>query len=212
MESKAFTLTLKNNPMLSVKVIPGHFTTSNSHLSHFIDVGTLKSNAIVAREAARELAIPYSYNKYIETIVCMERTEVIGAYLAEELMQKGMSAMLDGGISVVTPINNNLGNLSFQSSTVKCVLNKSILLLATSVSSGRTLNGAIDCISYYGGRLTGISSLFIALNDTQGLEINSLFSSDEIAGYMKYSSRNCDICRAGIKLDALVSSEGYTKL
>jgi len=212
MESKAFNLSLKNNPAVTVKVIPGHFTTSSSHLTHFIDVGSLKSNAVVAREAARELAVPYSYNKYIETIVCMERTEVIGAYLAEELMQKGMSSVIDNGIFVVTPINNNLGNLSFQSSTVKCVLNKNILLLVTSVSSGHTLNGAIDCITYYGGRLTGISALFLALKDTQDLEINSLFTSDEIPGYMKYGSRDCDMCRAGQKLDALISSEGYTKL
>jgi len=212
MDTKTFSVSLKNNPSVSVKVLSGHFTTSSAHVSHFIDVGSLKSNAVAAREAAREMAAPYAYNTLIETIVCMERTEVIGAYLAEELMQKGMSSVVDNEIYIVTPINNNLGSLSFQSSTIKCVMNKNVLLLVTSVSSGHTLNGAIDCITYYGGRLAGISCLFLALADTQGQTISSLFNSDDIPGYVKYGSRNCGMCQAGQKLDALISSEGYTKL
>ena len=115
-------------------------------------------------------------------------------------------------VYVTTPINNNLGSLFFLSSTIKCILNKNVILLVTSVSSGSTLDGALDCVGYYGGNLVGISSLFLAAPNEQEQEINAVFTSEDIPGYTIYRSRNCAMCRAGQKLDALISSEGYMKI
>ena len=197
-----------------MKVIPGHFTTSNAHLSHYLDVSGLKSNALVARDVARELATPYLSSSFVEAIVCMERTEVIGAFLAQELLQGGVSAIngVGGEIHVVSPITNSLGQLSFKSSTIKLITNRNVILLVASISSGRTLDSALDCMAYYNAKIAGISALFLALHDTQEQNIHTLFTSADIPGYQIFSSRKCEMCQAGQKLDALISSEGYTKI
>jgi orotate phosphoribosyltransferase len=143
----------------------------------------------------------------------LERTEVIGAYLAEELLQPGKAIVnTHSEIFVVTPISNNIGNLSFQSSMIKRITNRNILLLTATIASGRTLDGALDCISYYGGSIAGISSLFTVPNDIIEHEINSMFTNEDIPGYTIYSSRDCAMCKSGQKLDALISSEGYTMI
>lgn len=213
MKSKSFLVPLEKNPLITMTVIPGHFTTSSSHISHYLDVSGLKSNALVARDVARELAIPYLSSKLIDTIVCMERTEVIGAYLAEELLQSGPSVVnADSEIYVVTPISNNIGTLSFQSSMIKRIVGRNILLLTASISSGRTLDSALDCVAYYGGKIVGISALFVVPNDKYEHEIHPLFTSQDIPDYRMYRARDCELCRAGRKLDAQISSEGYTKI
>jgi orotate phosphoribosyltransferase len=213
MEKRGFAVSLENNPRIAMQVIPGHFTTSSVHLSHYLDMGGLKSDARLARDVARELAIPYQLSTPVDTIVCMERTEVIGAYLAEELMQSGVSTINDGNvIRIVTPTSNNLGHLSFPSSTVTEIMSKNVLLLTTSVSSGLSLDSALDCISYYHGKIAGISALFSVSSVEEELHIHAIFNSKDIPGYAIYSSRQCALCQAGIKLDALISSEGYTKI
>jgi orotate phosphoribosyltransferase len=143
----------------------------------------------------------------------MEKTEVIGAYLAQELLQHGTTVMnSDSEINVVTPTNNVNGNMIFQDNIVQLISNKHIILLVASVSSARALHIAMDCISYYGGRLAGISALFVASPDKQREKINALFTSDDIPGYKLFSTAECDMCKVGQKLDAIVSSEGYTKI
>jgi len=213
MDSKSFKVSLKRNPSISMNVMAGHFTTSNAHISHYLDVSALKANAKLACEVAKELAEPYVSSVLIETIICLERTEVIGAFLAQELTQSGIGMINSGAeIYVVTPISNDIGQLSFQSSMIKQILNKNILLLTNTVSSGRSLNSALDCISYYHGKVAGISALFMASPNDSDYKLNTIFTPDDIPNYKIYKSRNCEMCRAGQKLDALVSSEGYTKI
>ena len=213
MERKAFRVSLEKNPLITMKVIPGHFTTSNAHVNHYLDVSDIKSNALIARDVARELAIPYLTSTMVETIVCMERTEVVGAYLAEELLQDGMSVINSSGeIHVVTPINSNNRTLIFQDSTIEWISNKSILLLVASISSGRTVKSALDCLEYYNGNVVGISSLFLASHEKQVKKVHALFTSEDIPGYRLRGSGECEMCAAGKKLDAIISSEGYTKI
>ena len=213
MERKAFRISLEKNPLITMKVIPGHFTTSNAHVSHYIELCDMKSNALIARDVARELAIPYLTTTMVETIVCMERTEVVGAYLAEELLQEGLSVVNSSGeIHVVTPINTNNRTLIFQDSTIDWISNRNILLLVASISSGRTVKSALDCLEYYNGNVVGISSLFLASHEKQVKKVHALFTSDDISGYRLRGSGECEMCAAGQKLDAIISSEGYTKI
>ena len=213
MDKKSFEVYLQKNPRIKMRVIPGHFTTSRSHITHYLDLSELKSNAYVARDVAKELAVPYLSTNLVETIVCLERTAVIGAYLAEELFQAGVSVMNTGGeIIVCTPLRNNLGALSFHSSMIPRILNRNVLLLTATISSGRSLDSALDCLAYYGSRVVGISSLFTMPQAQEEHSINTLFTSDDIPGYTVYRARNCDMCKAGLKLDALISNEGYTRI
>jgi orotate phosphoribosyltransferase len=168
---------------------------------------------MVARDVAQELAIPYLTSTIVDTIVCMEKTEVIGAFLAQELLQHGATVMNEGSeIHIVTPSNNTNGNMIFQDNVVKWITNKYILLLVAPVSSARALHIAMDCISYYGGKLAGTSALFVASPSTQKEPINALFTSEDIPAYKLFATADCELCRAGVKLDAIVSSEGYTKI
>ncbi len=213
MKNKSFTVSLTKNPVIKMNVIPGHFTTSQFHISHFLDLYDLKTNARLARDVAVELAIPYLTTTLVDTIVCMEGTEVIGAYMAQELLQEGASVINSGKeIHVVTPMSNINRKLIFQSNMQELILNRNIILLVSSISSGTTVNSALECLSYYGGIVVGISALFSACQDTPELEINSMFTSEDIPDYRIFSPGKCDICKDGHKLDALIIHDGYTKM
>lgn len=213
METKPYAISLDRNPSVSTTVIPGHFTTSNAHVNYYLDLSKMKSNASVAREVARELAVAYLSNSIVETIVCMENTKVIGAYLAEELLQHGMTSVNSGGeIHVVTPMSNINGKLVFYDSELEWITNKNVLLLTASVSSGRTLDSALECLAYYRGIIAGISALFLVTPSRLEKEVHALFTSDDLPEYTISCPSQCNMCKAGMKLDAIISSEGYTKI
>ncbi|MCL2764887.1 MAG: hypothetical protein FWD40_06360 [Treponema sp.] len=213
MEENVFSVSLAKNPLIAINITPGHFTTNNAHTNSFLDVSTLKSDTAVARDVARELAIPYLSSTPVDTIVCMEKMEVIGAYLAQELVQEGTSGINSGNsIHVVSPINNAYGKLVFPGNVAKWINGKNILLLVATISSGRTLNIALECISYYGGNLAGISALYRALDINASLSVHTLFTSEDIPDYKLFTTNECEMCRNGQKLDAIISSEGYTKI
>jgi orotate phosphoribosyltransferase len=213
MESRAFTVSLTKNPVINTNIIPGHFTTSHFHTNCYVDLDKLKTNALVAKDVAAELALPYLKSTYVDTIVCIEGTEVIGAYMAEELLKKGLSgANSDRDIHVVTPKSNVNKQLTFQHNIQKVIYNKRIVLLASSVSSGITLNSALDCLSYYGGILAGVSALFNAYPNKHEQKVNSLFTSKDIPDYQLYSPGECIMCKKGLKLDAIIVHDGYIRM
>ena len=136
----AFSVSLPNNSSISMNVIPGHFTTNHFHLSHYLDLDNLKTNSNLAKKVAKELSIPYVSYTLIDTIVCMEGTELIGAYLAEELTKKGSLAINTGrDIYVVKPMSNVHRQLTFRSNIQELVTDHRVLLLVSSISSGTTL-------------------------------------------------------------------------
>ncbi len=213
MEDNAFTISLPKNPLISMKVRPGHFTTNHFHISHYLDVNELKTNAIAAKDVARELSIPYLANVSVDTIVCMEGTDIIGAYMAEELLQEGISVVNSGkDIRILKPLSSVDGKLIFQSSMQQYIQNKDIILLVATISSGTTIRRAQECITYYGGVLAGISALFNAYTDKSDQEIYSMFTSNDIPEYYVYRPGDCMMCKNGQKLEAIINSEGYTNI
>lgn len=213
MKRKAFTVPLTKNPAIVMSVIPGHFTTSHFHLTHYLDLDNLKTNSARAREVAIELALPYLSTTPVDTIVCMEGTDVIGAYMAEELSRQGTSVLNAGKeIHVVTPINNVNKQLIFKSNTQELIDEKNIILLVSSVSSGITIKSALECLSYYNGRAVGISALFNAFPKESAREIHSLFTSEDFLDYKMLKPDECDKCKEGRKLDAIIMQGGYTRI
>jgi len=212
MEFKATSISLAKNPKIAINILSGHFSTNNAHSNCYIDFSQLKCNSLLARDVARELAIPYISSTPIDTIVCMEKTSVIGAFLADELMQEGASVINSGNeIYVVSPFNNAYGNWVFPNNRTEWIKDKNVLVLVATVSSGRALNSVLECISYYSGKITGISALYSVSPDSHQHHINALFSPDDIEGYQLFAPGECLMCRNGQKLDALINSEGYTK-
>ena len=85
-EHQAMKVYSKYNNMVSINVIPGHFATNHSHITHYIDMTTLKSRQSMARAAAKSIASEYMSSTVVDTIVCMDGTEVIGCKLSRKII------------------------------------------------------------------------------------------------------------------------------
>ena len=143
----------------------------------------------------------------------MDGTEVIGAYLAEELTAAGfMSMNAHKTIYVVSPEMNSVGQLVFSDNLQPMIRNKHVLLLLATATTGRTIERALECIDYYGGSIAGVSSLFSAVEKIGDHEIHSIFKMSDFPEYKTYAHNECPYCKAGQKLDAIVNSYGYMKL
>jgi len=210
---KFFTITSAKNPKIAVRVAAGHFASSSAHRNHYIDIFDLKSSSSVAREAARELAAPYLANTIVDVIVYMDGTEILAAYLADELLQAGYGVINEGSeIYIVTPMIRADGHFIFHQSVQEKIVNKNVVLVVASMSTGATANNVLECLSYYGCKLAGISAVFSAVPEVNGREIHALFSIADIPDYRFCVPSECEMCKEGRKLDAVFNSEGYTEL
>jgi len=208
-----FTVTSEKNSKITVQVVAGHFATSSAHRSHYIDIFDLKSSSSIARHAAREMSTPYLASTIVDVIVYMDGTEILAAYLADELLQPGSGVMNEGSeIHIVTPMIRADGRFIFHQSVQEKILNKNVVLVVASMSTGATANSVLECLSYYGCKLVGISAVFSAVPEVNGQKINALFTTEEIPDYRFCIPSECEMCKAGRKLDAVFNSEGYTEL
>lgn len=213
MERRAIKVYSQYNNLLSVKIIPGHFATNHSHINFYMDMTTLKTRQSMALAAARSIVHEYVNSTVVDTIVCMDGTEVIGAYLAEELTAAGfMSMNSHKTIYVISPQMNSVGQLVFPDNLQPMVQGKHVLLLLATATTGRTIERALECIHYYGGSIAGVSSLFSAAEEIDGTQIHSIFKLSDFPEYQTYSHNECPYCKAGEKLDAIVNSYGYMKI
>jgi len=213
MESRFFTVSSQKNQLVTIQVAAGHFATASAHISHYIDISELKSSSGAAKSAARELAIPCRATTVVDVIVCLEGTEIIAAYLADELLLEGIDVMNAGGeIHVVSPMVSPDGHFIFHENIQKIIRDRNVILLVATISSGVHVCRAMECISYYGGRLIGVSAVFSAFPKVCGMDVCSLFSGEDVPGYQFFAPAECKMCRDGKALDAIIDSEGYTKV
>jgi orotate phosphoribosyltransferase len=209
---KDFFISSKKNPRISVRVEAGHFATNSAHRSHYIDIFDLMSSASAARDAARELAVSYRVSTLVDAVVYMDNTEILAAFLADELLQAGMSVMNEGReILLLTPMVSSGGHFIFHRNVQEKIKNRNVVLMVASLSTGDTVNRMRECLDYYGCKLAGISAIFSVLPELGGREIHSLFDCADIPDYHFYKPSECKMCREGKKIDAIISSEGYTK-
>ena len=101
-------------PNLQLRVSKGHYATSHSHINYYIDVTLTKFRLSEARAAAQELVRSYRGTTIIDTILCLDGTEVIGACMGSELTKAGYSNMnAHQTIYVVTPEHTTGSQLIF---------------------------------------------------------------------------------------------------
>lgn len=191
----------RENPNLEISVFRGHFATRHSHNSHYLDITRMKHEYGMAADAAGILVQHYIYEKQIDTIVCMDGSEVIGTFLAGRLAKNDRFAVNSG--RNVCIFRNNLAGM---------VSGKNVLLLISTVNSGKTARRAMECIEYYGGSLQGIAAVFSAIAKVDEVPVMSIFSPEDIPGYMTSLVPDCPLCRAGQKIDALANSYGFSAL
>lgn len=213
MQSREIKIHSKVNQNAIIRVIPGHFATTHSHINYYVDMTIMKSRKSEAEAAASVLARKYSNTTYIDTIICMDGCEVIGAYLADELTKSGIMSMNQHQtLYVVSPEMNPGGQLIFRDNMQFMVRGKHCLLLLASASTGGTIARAMECVKYYGGILEGISSIFSAIEKVNDMDVNYIFGKEDVAEYRTYEASRCPMCAKREKIDAIVNSYGYSKL
>ncbi len=213
MDERLIDLRSKKNPKARIKIMRGHFATSHSHINIYIDMSTVKARHNNCRETARVLAEEYLHNTSVDTIVCLEETDTIGTFLAEHLADGSPLSFSKGNnISIISPEYHQSGQILFRDNVQRMVKNCQVLILAPSVTTGKSVKRAIEAVEYYGGTVCGICAVFSSVEKINGIDIKSIFTEKDIPDYHAYSPSECPMCKAGEKLDAIVNSYGYSKL
>ena len=213
MESKMTKIYARSDKKIQLKVYAGHFATPQSHITHYLDLTTMRSRSSEAMRIAEALAVNYETSIPVDTIICMSGLEVVGAYLAETLTRAGVYSMNSHQtIYITSPEYNNSGQIIFRDNIQPMIRGKNILILDGSITTGETLSRAIESILYYGGAIRGIASIFSAATSIAGLPVYSIFNHQDLPNYGSYSAATCPLCGQKQKLDALVSGFGYSRI
>jgi orotate phosphoribosyltransferase len=202
-----------NNPKLFLRVAKGHFATSHSHINYYIDVTTQKSRLSEAKEVAKELTSTYRHSTIVDTVLCLDGTQVVGTCLANELTKDGFTNMnAHQTIYIITPEYTSGSQIILRDNVSPMVRGKHVLILAASITTGYTVQAAIEAVQYYGGQVAGLSAIFSTEKEVQGYPVSSIFNPNNLPDYESFDARECPMCRAGQPIDALVNSFGYSAL
>ena len=196
---------------IPLRIAKGHFATNHSHINYYIDMTYTKHRLAEARQAAEELVVQLNQTAIIDTVLCLDGTEVLGACLAEEMTKAGIRTTNEHNtMYVVTPEYTSAGQMIFRENTAHLIRNRRVLVLAAPVTTGGTVESAIDTIHYYGGACLGVCSIFSCLDACAGLPIKAIFRSSQLEGYQCLPANRCPLCKSGVKIDALVNSFGIS--
>lgn len=196
-----------------LKVTKGHFATNHSHTNYYIDLTTVKARASEAHAVAAKLVENYLFGMVVDTIICDEGTEVIGAFIAEELTKSGaMNTNAHKTVYIVKPEFNTNSQIIFRDNIKPMIRDKNILIVEGSVSTGKTINRVMEAVKYYGGKLSGISAVFSAISSYNGVPVVSAYGINDLPDYEYTDYNECPLCKAGQPIDGLVNSFGVSML
>lgn len=211
MESRAQEIRSRSNPNIRISVIPGHFVTNHSHINYYIDLTRLKCCHKDAKLVAEELAMKFN-DKQIDTIVCMDDTQMVAAFLAEQLSETINAVSSGVNINVLVPEYNSNNQMIFRDNIQKKIWKKNVLLLIASATTGKTVRRSLECLNYYGGNTVGVAAIFSATDEIEEIPVTSIFNGEDIPEYRTYSYRECPACAGKYKIDAIINSHGYSKI
>ncbi len=200
------------NSSLKLRVAKGHFATSHSHINYYVDLTMTKHRLSEAKEAARLLTAKYKNTTIIDTILCLDGTEVIGACMASELTKSGFRSInVHNTIYVVTPEHTTGSQLIFRDNTKPMIFEKHVLILAASITTGFTVQGGVEAVNYYGGTPVGVCSIFASVDECAGYPVNTVFNTKYMmSDYQSMPYHECPLCKKGIKVDAIVNTFGIS--
>lgn len=201
------------SPNLYLSGYKGHFVTGRSHMNYYIDITSQKSRLSEAKAVARAIAPKYKMTTMVDTILCLDGTEVIGTCLANELTKNDFASInANGEINILTPEYTPSNQLIFRDNNVQMIYGQQVMIFAASVVTGGTAKAAMEAISYYGGTVAGIASIFATVDECEGLPVTSIFDPNDLEGYICSSSIDCPMCHMGERVDALINSYGCSIL
>lgn len=212
MESRMVKFYSKESNMVAIHAIPGHFATSHSHINYYIDITSLKTRVQEAKEVARVLYQKIGRLSYVDTIVCMDGTEVIGAFLAEEF-ERGDYASTNRHetIYVVAPEMNSNNQLLFRDNIRPSIEGKHVVLLSATTTTGKTIHRSLEGIRYYGGTVESVASVFSTVQRVDNMQVTAVFTEEDLPGYAAYMAPECPFCKKGHRIEAMVNGYGYSK-
>lgn len=212
METKMQKIFAKADNRICLKVYNGHFVTPHSHITCYLDMTTLKARASDASAIAETLAQRYSMNTIVDTIVCLDNTEVIGSYLADDLTNTGVISMnAHQTIYIIKPEIIN-GQIIFRDNYRQMLKGKNVFILMATATTGESLSSCVDSVIFNEGTITGIAAIFSAINKMAGMPVESIFSIKDVPNYASYKPSDCPMCTQKQTIDALVNGYGYSKL
>ena len=214
MDKPIYTITSHRDERVFIHAMPGHFISSSSHLNYYIGTSDIKHNHNVSVDAAMLMAQYYvERNIHVDSVLCLYETQALGAYLAHELARPNMiNPNPDSTVYVLGPEYDASGNIIFRDNLKKLINGKEVVILISCITSGKTVERAMESVSYYGGRVAGVTSIFSAINQVNGVEVNTIFNKDDVPGYEAYPANDCPHCRAGERVDAIANGYGYSLL
>ena len=196
-----------------LRVARGHFATNHSHINYYIDITYHKTRLSEAKATAFELVSHFVNDTPVDTIICLDGTATLGAFVAEELTKSGFRTINSHQtIYVLEPEFAPNSMMIFRDNIQPMIRGKHVLVLMASVTTGFTAKQAINTISYYGGNVAGVASIYRAVDEVEGYPVRSIYSVSDLPDYESYDYRECPYCKEGKKLDALINSHGYSAL
>ena len=213
MESRMVKFYAKDSNQVALHAVPGHFATSHSHINYYIDMTSLKIRAREAKDVASVIASRFNNATIIDTIVCMDGTEVIGAFLAKEFEKEHIqSTNLHKTVYVISPEQSRDNQMIFRDNTKHMIAGKHVILLLATTTTGETIRKSMEGLQYYGGVIEGIGSVFSTVGTINNVKVQSLFGSNDVIGYQAFPKADCPFCKKGTKIEAVVNGFGYSKL
>lgn len=200
-------------PHLYLSGYKGHFVAGRSHLNYYIDITSQKSRLSEAKAVAKAIAPNYKLHTEIDTILCLDGTEVIGTCLASELTKNDLASInANREINILAPEYTASNQLMFRDNIVQMISGKRVLVLAASVVTGSTAQNAFEAIRYYSGTPVGIASIFATMKEYEDFQIASVFDPQDLPEYESHSAMDCPLCKKGERIDALINSFGCSML
>ncbi len=207
---ESFELFAKRNNKVSIRVMPGHYATQHSHVSHCVDMTRVKSEMGMAKSAAKLIAESFS-NVAVDTIITLERMKMVGAFVADEFAASfGVNRNQD--IAVISPELTKDEKLILRDNLLPYVRHRNVLILTATATTGITAMSAVRGIRYYGGEPVGVATVFGGKFEIPGVPVMRLVGAEELPSYASYSPAECPLCKKGVKVDALINSYGYSKI
>ena len=195
---------------LFLRVTRGHFMKTNGHMNYYIDVTMQKSRLSEARAVAEELVSYYNGNTIIDTILCLDEMQVVATCMAEQLTAAGyMNLNAHQTIYILTPEKVAEGRFIFREGSASMISGKNVLILTSSVATGRTTSVAMEAVKYYGGTVAGLASIYSAVEECGGIPVRSVFDTKDLDGYYCVPAHECPLCKEGKMVDGVVNSYGF---
>lgn len=212
--STVYTLTSSRNDRVFIHIMPGHFVSANNHINYYIGTSDIKHNHNVSVDAAMLLSSYYTANGVpVDTVLCLYETQTLGAYLAHELARPNMfNQNPSQTVYVIGSEYDQAGNLIFRDNLLRMIKNKNVVVLISCITSGKTVERAMESVEYYGGRTVGVAAAFSAVDSIRGVHVNAIFDKNDVPEYRSYPMHACPYCRQGTPVDAISNGYGYSTL